>query len=105
MCQAMLSPRRCLRHLRRGDQCAQQVGVLRYQRDVRFAGNDVLRFQHVEQGARNVRVLRCLGVPHPLGAAEAGLHRAFVLVHGVKTGGEITDEELTDEADDAAEEY
>ena len=45
------------------------------------------------------------GVAHALGAAEAGLHRALVLVDGVKAGGEIADEEPDDEADDASEEY
>ena len=54
---------------------AQQFGVARDQRDVGFAGNDVLRFQHVEQGVRDVRVLRDLfqRQPHNLRAHGGGL--------------------------------
>jgi len=67
---------RCaLRTLRGGDQLPQQFGVARDERDVGFAGNDVLRFQHGEQGVGDVRVLRDLfqRQPHNLRAHGGGL--------------------------------
>jgi len=53
----------------------QQFGVARDERDVGVAANDVLRFQHGEQGARDVRVLRDLfqRQPHDLRAHGGGL--------------------------------
>ena len=41
-----------------------------------------------------------VGVPDAFGAAEAGLHGALVLVHGVKAGGEVADEKPRDEAEE-----
>ena len=44
------------------------------------------------------------GLAHAFGAAKAGFHRAFVLVHGVKPGDKITNEEPGNHTDHAAEE-
>ncbi len=64
-----------LRPLCAGNHCPEQFGVARDECDVGFAGNDVLRFQHGEQGVRDVRVLRDLfqRQPHDLRAHGGGL--------------------------------
>ena len=61
--------------MRGGNELAQQFGVARDERDAGFAGNDVLRFQHIEQGAGDVRVLRDFlqRRPHNLRAHGGGL--------------------------------
>jgi hypothetical protein len=50
------------------------------------------------------RVLRGHRIAHALGAAEAGLHGAFVLVDGVKAGGEIADKKPGDKTNHTTEE-
>jgi len=61
--------------LRGGDELAEQFGVARDEGDAGFAGNDVLRFQHAEQRAGDVRVLRDLfqRQSHDLRAHGGGL--------------------------------
>src|SRR5262249_29873748 len=48
-------------------------------------------------------IVQCGRVPYPFSATEAGLHGALVLIDRVNAGRQITDEEPSDESNNASE--